>query len=395
MKINNLHSWAFTMLFAGVIFLPITLQVLKDAIPETLKTKQVLDLPPEYHFHIHNGRGLKGKIKGTYLDAVYFVNNFAPWFSSHFPMKTKFLQLFQAVKTNIFCVDPFPDKVITGSNGWLFAGDDFNRGLSEQLGYERMKNEEIEDFAQILSNLDGWCKENGCFFIFLPIQEKTSFYHEFVPLKKSSQPTTLELILKKAAEKGIKTIDVRKSLASGNQMQLYRKEDTHWNSIGAWLVYNQLMDTINTNFWRVKKLNPYEIENRFYILKNMDLAKLLNRESNSYEFLVLPANEHAQLIDKQLKIPDTSPPEFFNNWETRFQNAAESKKILVFADSYFVHLAILVKESFNETVIIRQPNPDTNLIRIEKPDIVIFEVLERLINDNYETLKLEQKTRPQ
>ncbi len=387
MNIKKTLHLVFDIIVFSMLLIPSALRIFKNLKPGLFANIKVQPIPTTFYSNSLNGQGLKGKLKGVLMDTRIAGNNFGTWYNDNFTLKSELLKVFHYVKENILFNDPFPGKVIKGKDGWLFAGDFYDKGFSEQLGYERMKDEDIKELVQIIDYYQQWCASLGIRYVFMPIQGKAGFYHEYVPLKKSGLLTTLDLLVKQLEPTQVVVVDVRKSLEKGRQKQLYLKEDTHWNGNGAWLAYNQLLDTLQCYIPELMKLKDNEVFTDTIYPSSMDLAMLLNRTSPYPNLYVVPKIVQAKLVENKLKVPDDYTYVAKSNYEFRFENPAANKKALIFRDSYFVHLQPLVIEAFKESVLIWSRIPDTALIISEHPDFVIHQISERLINDCYEEIK--------
>ena len=86
---------------------------------------------------------------------------------------------------------------------------------------------------------------------------------------------------------------------------------------------------------------------------------------------------HAKPEKNKLPVPDYYTRNS-NDYEIRFINDHRPLKVLIFRDSFFTAMIPFFKESFGESVFIWS-SYDRSLIDIEKPDLIICEVIEREI----------------
>jgi hypothetical protein len=54
---------------------------------------------------------------------------------------------------------------------------------------------------------------------------------------------------------------------------------------------------------------------------------------------------------------------------------------MIYRDSFFVQLATCTNESFGETILLWDFRLDTTAIKAEKPDIVLLECAERMVDE--------------
>jgi hypothetical protein len=93
---------------------------------------------------------------------------------------------------------------------------------------------------------------------------------------------------------------------------------------------------------------------------------------------VSPTKPFATEADKELEVPANFIYEK-KYYEQRFRCKEAGLKVVVFRDSFFDHLKDIFIESFQESTLIWIKKPDTTIIKTEQPDIVVHQVLERMI----------------
>ncbi|RLD45731.1 MAG: hypothetical protein DRI89_00090 [Bacteroidetes bacterium] len=373
----------FTFVISLLFLLPTSYMVVRSFAPTLIGYKKPIK-PPVLNFkHIYNGQGVKGKIKGVYLDATYNIKVLYEWYIRKIGLKKELLKMYQFIKEDILNTNPFPNKVIKGRIGWLFLGDDFENALSISLGIKRFNKKQIKNITRTITSHYNWCNQRGIKYYFMLVPGKHDIYSEYLPFDKPDQPTTYDMLSEALALTQIPFVDSREALISGKSKQLYYKEDTHWNGHGAWIAYLQLMDSIGQDFPFISGLSHREVFFDSVFNGSGDLAKFLNRRSPFPKISAYPVVSNAKIMKKQLKVPagyNTSSP---NNYEYRFRNRKGELKVLVFRDSYFTALQTLIPETFGSNVLIWDPKMDTNIIIKEQPDIVIQEVAERMIKKFY------------
>lgn len=373
-------------IFISMLFLlPLGFRIAKTAFPGLLFPQKVEPVPS---INIRLSPFQDIKIKESLNALTTYAHTFNYWYQYHFTLNKEFLKVYQLIKEKILHTNPFPDRVIEGRDGWLFTGDHFDGSLSEQLGFSRMKDQEIAVLGIILLQYQNWCEENGIFYAFMPVQGKAGFYSRFIPIKKPQEPTTLERLIEQLKLLDVKTIDCRESLQKAGNQQIYLKEDSHWNGHGAWMAYKQMMDTLKKYFPKIEILHEHDVS-ADTISERMDLADVLNRKSPYPNIFIRPKNPGAKQQPDRLKIPDDYLYVAPANYEFRYTCNNKPLKALIFRDSYFSHLQPPVTESFGETTLIWHRIPDTSLIKSEQPDVVIHQLSERLINDFYKEYKLK------
>jgi hypothetical protein len=377
----------FSIFLSLLILAPAGYRVLVGVFPDNSFPVSVQPVPALETPNLKNGEGVKGKIKGLYMDISYNMNRYDAFYKTGFAFRDELLELYKITKMDVLHAQPFPDKVVMGKGDWLFTADRFDGSLSEQLGLSRMDTDEVEDLADRIADFQKWCESEGIFYVLLPTWGKAGIYNDSIPMRHADAPSTLEQLIDELMNQGVRVVNYRPQMKAQQSKTLFFRHDSHWNGHGAWIAYQQLMDTLRKFDPGLTKLTQREVFADTTFPGDMDLMKMLGEKSPYPSVYVLPAMRRARQVEKHLTPPpDYSyvPPE---NYEFRFRNDSGIYKTMVFRDSYFVHLEPLLVESFNESVLIWHRIPDTAIIRQEKPDIVIQQISERLINEMYYELK--------
>lgn len=380
---NLFFSVAISLLFV----LPLGYRFLIAILPESNSPVNVEPVPDIYFENIANRDGIKCKVKGLYMDIQINMNNYDAWYKTGFTFRDTMLSLYGAIKTDALHSQPFPDKVLFGKGDWLFTGDRFDNSLSEQLGINCMAEQDISELADAILGLQNWCDERGILYVFLPTWGKAGIYRDSIPLVKSDEPTTLEQLIRVLNTQGVRLVDFCSQLEKQPGKTLFFRHDSHWNGHGAWIAYQQLMNTLQAHLPDLKALSERDVFADTIFPGDMDLTKLLGMQSSYPSIYVSPKKRQAQRIKNRLSVPDRYTYVSPDNYEFRYKNDSGRHKALVFRDSYFVHLEPLFLEGFYETVLVWHRIPDTTLIKKEKPDVVIQQISERLINDMYYEMK--------
>ncbi len=184
---------------------------------------------------------------------------------------------------------------------------------------------------------------------------------------------------------------------------LYWKTETQWNEYGAYIGYLALTNRIKSDFpeLEVKTENNYVKQSEAYL--QGDLAKMLGINSNEvpdikykrffpvngYEFTFIKnADDMTQFI--------ADPKYDFNLFTSRkhiITKSSKPLKVLIFTDSFGALLTQYLSDTFGyvEYIPAKNLNEFQDKIIREKPDIVIFETVERNIGVlEYDTPKLKE-----
>lgn len=320
-----------------------------------------------------------------YTNIQKTLKEFKSYYSANFGMKTTLFEAYKNFTQKFFNDDPLPSKVITGKNDWLFLGDSDSNAMMESLGFLNFTNRELKQISTKIESRREWLASKNIKYYICAAPSKHTLYREqlpFTPFKvNDSKLKTLRKHLKN--EINFDIIDLNEALIQKkDSINLFFKQDTHWNHYGAFLGYIKIMDVIQKDFKIVKKnrINIEEVEFDSISNKVRDLNVLLNNMNIYEEGVVLKIKERKNAIKDN---PKDLPPyyiknKFIFNYE-RYINPSKELKIIIFRDSFSTLLKDYISETFGESVFIWNQSFNKEIIDKEKPDIVLFEFGERVI----------------
>jgi hypothetical protein len=132
------------------------------------------------------------------------------------------------------------EQVVVGRDGWLF----FSETLGDHLGWEGMTQAEIDACADAAARLAAALAARGAGFTLLIAPNKNTVYPEHMPYywMRGTGPGNAQRLLAALAARGVAAPDLA-ALLRGEKARgpLYWKTDTHWNAVGALLVYRAVM----------------------------------------------------------------------------------------------------------------------------------------------------------
>lgn len=283
---------------------------------------------------------------------------------------------YRDLNIKIFGISPWPEKVLFGTQGWLFLGNSFGNVIKESKGIDTFDLRQLSMIRNNFRNFEKWRGKQSFSFYLAIAADKSSVYGEYLPIRKANRPTKADQVIKVLSEIGIKVIDLKKSLSSKNNIRLYDKTGTHWNGYGAFLGYQALMSAIKKDFpdIPVRSVNEYSIDSS--TASQLGLSRMLSLEIKERRIMLNPryplktTREH-----DQYKVP-----EYFigssDDYEIRLANTDKKYSILIFRDSFFINMMkYLVNDFKNEVFLWDKMNRE--IILKTKADIVVFEVVER------------------
>ncbi len=287
------------------------------------------------------------------------------YFEKHFAFRPALISVDAEIQSNVFGVSNL-DSVIVGKDDWLF----YSSTLNDYLIKDVMSKREINNITHNLKLTQDYVQANNAQFMFTVAPNKNSLYPQYMPYyysKKASGSRNIDMLTPALKEKGINYCDLFKVFKNENDI-LYLKQDSHWNNKGALLAYNSILDSLD------KPHNTFE-DAQITRTKDFygDLSKMLYPKTaqpeynfnygaeNNYTYVTKTKSVEDATIKTQCKTGDGS----LYMYRDSFGNSllpffASAYKQAHFTKGFPVNLALTMST--------------------QKPDTVVFEIVERNLN---------------
>lgn len=316
-------------------------------------------------------------IHAFYISLFQYKEGFNAFFNDNFPFRFYLFKSLSFIEQKLFRTNPLPDLVISGQDDWLFLGDKRSDAIRESKGILQFSPSELKQIERSLLNKKRWLAQRDIDFYIAIAPNKHSVYGEFLPIQKN-RPSKLEGLLHHFEKTKIPIFDLAKSFPDDGSI-LFRKFNSHWNDIGAYWGYYELIRQLQMHNDLIENPSPMTDFNMEMLPSTEnDLAKLLSEvRSETIPFLSRKEKTAAHLVEPEIQLPRNHRD---NQYALRFRGGKSPLKVLFFRDSFSNAMIKYIVEHFDETLFIWTPQFDRELIEVEKPDIVIYEVVERNID---------------
>ena len=281
-------------------------------------------------------------------------------------------------------VDPYDDtvefplkylnnKVIVGQSDWLYLGE---LNVPYYTGEKSFKNEnEIKEYIKPYIKLKNECDKVGKNLVIMICPEKEEIYPEYMP--------TMEI--HDEIERPIKTRDYiakntdlkylypkEELLKYKKNYVLYKKYDTHWNPVGAYIACNVLKEALNVETIPLRKL---KLEKTKVI--DADLAYYANTNIENlpwtftYKFLDYKPNNYVETIF-------VKDPVIHDSYSVHCENGAK-RKVFLIGDSFREATEEFLNKDFEEFYCNVYLNMDEKFVKdeIKKADDIVILLVER------------------
>lgn len=300
----------------------------------------------------------------SFSNPLKSIKEFNKYHDNNYGLKPQMVDSYLKFKSQILNDPPLQNRVLTGKDGWYFLGNQYNELFNDSFGNRPFSKFELEKIKKNIKTIKEELESKGIAFYIVVPPNKHRVYSEKLPFIIEQKPTRLEELnsyLKQ--EINFELLDLRDTLIASKEKELlYYKTNTHWNDLGAFIAYHKTLNTINLEVPR-EPISNYNID--YKPIKRGDITEMIN----------LKFKESAISLSKKTAseiIPLKSKREYLH-----FKNPKRNKKLIMYRDSFSNAWIQFFNESFGETIYFRDYKISHSFINKEKPDVIIFEIIER------------------
>jgi hypothetical protein len=367
-------DWLIIALFAMLLCVPLVLAVAGPSQVYSQAEKRFLANFPEF------------RLKGGDITAL--TRAIDTYYQDHFGLREFLIHRYHREMNKRFAAASAPD-VITGKDGWLFYSGE--RVLEDLIGQHPLSREQLALLAARIRDTRDWLGQKGISYLPVVAPNKQSIYPEYLPDHYQQARKTTRLDQAFAAlsrDPATAILDLRPVLLRNKgDLRLYDKTDTHWNQLGAYCSYRELLRVVGQRFPGADLQAYFSVGARWREDPAGDLAQLSGRGDTLQEkrpeviaWFQAGQQELSPLL-QQLFLSEQMKP---------LLTTRQGKKlrVLVLHDSFMNPMKPFLSESFGEVLFLWKyfdPNIENFLTREVmdkvlaefKPDLVIDQVVER------------------
>jgi hypothetical protein len=318
----------------------------------------------------------------TFSELLSFPKKFNLYIDDHFGCR-RFLLRFGSRISYALGISA-SRKVLLGKEGWMFLGQ-IQNVVQQYRGIDRFSPTELSRWVEQMTVRKRWLERRNIGFFILIAPDKHTIYPEFLPetVGKPVDSTRLDQLVeytKRHSE--LSVIDVRDAIrCAKSQGLLYRKTDTHWTELAGFIAYRELMRRLKPLYPAVSVVtrDMYRVEERE--LPGGGLSRMIHLGDDVKERVpfMLPKEKPAAIQynrSEQKGVPEEVKTHYYKTGKENLPS------VVIFRDSFIWGMMRFLMESFNRTIIVhhRGMKFDCDIIEKQKPDMVIYEVVERSLN---------------
>lgn len=313
-----------------------------------------------------------------------FARGYEAFFNDNFGFKNVLVRINGLVHVKVFGVSPTPlPDVVVGRSGWLFYNvQNEGSNFRDYYGLDALSGSQLESIRKNIESMRARMASLGIHMVFLIAPSKQSVYEEYLPPRVASMKGRLHRVDQIAEvwgenDRAASFLDLRPVLISAKKEwshPLYLKTDSHWNNLGAFIAYGEIMKN-------VKRFHPH-----VRILTSKDF-RVCEKRSLSKGDLTGIMGTGGIMEDTEITFEPLRPAKAVvtkmpsNQYRFAFTSRAqgvENLRVLMFGDSFAQSMIPFLAESFSEGFYFASPPMvDFAAIEKEKPHVVVVELTER------------------
>ena len=315
-----------------------------------------------------------------------YPSAYEKYFNDYIPFRNEFSKIKNLMDIFIFksfinstTTASYRDRILLGKNNWLFHR--WNDMDNIYIGNDIFSDYELNTAKDNLLSFRDELRKRNIDFILMICQDKNTIYDIYMPdyIKRKSTISAIDKFVNYMNDNtDIDIVYPKKELLEyRDKCQLYYKYDSHWNPLGGYLGYLELMKYIDFSYYNNQISNLNVINENISVAAN-DIAKFLSLSGFSYFKKDVIYSPNIRNYNKLISYYDVK------NWSD-FKTSSESyiidKNILIIRDSFTTAMVNYISSTFSDVEYIHINNFSKEIIKTNNFDIVVFETVERMLKN--------------
>lgn len=371
-NINNIINKKFVILFLVAIWMPFIGSILRIEVSseESILSTELRPAAsfPELKF-----------VKG--YDVNDFLRSVEAYYNDRFGFRKILIRWHGIIKV-LWLGTSSSTQVTVGKEGWFFLRID---GSINEIDYYRsiypFTPDQLAQWQRILEQRNNWLAAQGIHYLIVIAPNKTTIYPEYLPdsINRVREDSRLDqLINYLRVNSNVTILDLRTPLRSSKvNNRVYHRTDSHWNDLGAFIAYQEIIKQLAVWFpeTKVSFRSNFKTKTTY---GNGDLINMLGLKNIIQEevFKLIPYNQPlAHRVEAGISRPNLSKD--MQPFATELQNSNLPKAVM-FHDSFTTKgLSPFLSEHFGRILYLWQDDFDAQVIQKEHPNVVIQQMVER------------------
>ena len=289
------------------------------------------------------------------------LDDLTDWWADRFALRQEMVTAERRLTALVFG-ESGEEDVILGKDGWLF----YEETLDDYQAVNTMTEREVWAAARSLWLMQEYCGEKGITFLFTVAPNKNSLYGEYMPARFAEGDAAARNISRLA--EALEDLDVfyvdLYAVLSAEDEVLYRKGDSHWNTRGASLAGDAILEALEVEF------EPFYAGSWSTVYEEI---------GDLYEMVYPTGTELDEDQSYDRAFTFTYVNAIRSTGDNRILTTSEGKSgsLVMYRDSFGNTLHTYLAEAFGSALFSRITPYDFTLLDSQAADTVIVELAER------------------
>lgn len=312
-----------------------------------------------------------------------FATDVDGYFSDRFGFRASLLKLCAFIQVRCLHTS-LSSEVVIGKDGWLFYK------TPQSFGSDSLSSDSLETWRRALERRQQWLAQRGIKYLFVVVPDKDGMYPEFLPdkMRPAGGRSPVDQLREHMASRSDVPIlalrDVLLETKHSSAERLYFRQDSHWNSLGAFVGCQKMIDRLGQWFPDLKPLERSE----FRVVPRYtrgDLARMMNApDFSAGDEATLEPADPANFSKETFSLPGVQQPRERTPFTVKTAHSPTALRAVLWRDSFGAALVPFLPQHFSSTTFI---SIEDNSVQLEKaiadailraqPDVVIEERAER------------------
>jgi hypothetical protein len=353
-----------TLIFIAVVFAPLVL-LWSGLMPASVLTeKRRMALRPP----LPHGFGAVQRYPRLY----------ERYFNDQFGLRSLLVRAYMQLMVHGLRV-PQINNVIIGQHGWLYYA-----GNNEMADYQRTRQFDAAQLARVVATQQRrheWLRQRGIAYVVFIAPNKSTVYpeHMLPSLPRAPGASRMEqAIAALRAQCRMPVVDVRDIFNTARaERLLYLMTDSHWNEYGALLAQQAVLQAVGGMVSNVAPIATSACAIGEEPRMGCDLAYMLGLQ-DTYHDTNIAVRPLAGFAATNVALGYVVPADY-QAFATEHPNRRLPRAV-IFRDSFGNRLNPFLAECFSRCVFLWTYDFDADVIEREQPDVVIYQLVERVLD---------------
>jgi alginate O-acetyltransferase complex protein AlgJ len=313
-----------------------------------------------------------------------FTPAFESYFNDRFACRSQLLTL-RSFLAYFLLHETGSSKVVAGDHGWFYLNQ--HKNLESFRNLQPYTTAELEHLVAGLQRQKDWLAQRHIRYLFFVAPGKPTIYPEHIPeqFNKTNKYSRLDQLISYIKKHStIDVLDLRPVLKSSKQYDsIFYKTDSHWNDLGAFISYRVIGNYLAQWFPSIHILQLSDFRKEKIKFNGGGLTGMIGLNNLLTESipLLIPLSQPKWFVSANPK-PESSDIHGLNKVVPAFATEIKDQtlpKAVMLRDSFTTGLQPFLSNHFGRIVYLWRPDFPVDEIIKEHPDVVIQEVVERLL----------------